>query len=204
MTPSDITKQLTALLADALAPVGFRKKRAGWLLRRVGGREEAVAVSVTRRRGPPGDLYDAAVYLHLNYPAVNTLRNAFLPQKGSFSASTAALPLNALTGKPCLAYVWRAADPLEPLAEQLAADTARYGPLFWGRYDTLEKLAARLAAPDSEEHGCFFSGLPYERQACHAAALCVLGKRDALDRLLAQQDFPEAVRQLVRDRTRSM
>ena len=134
---------------------------------------------------------DIAVYLHLNYPAVNKLRGDFLIQHGTFVGSTAVLPLNALTGKSFWAYTWCAAEPLEPVAEAIASDAAAYGPAFWGRYDTLEKLAAHFGDPNGAqvEHGCFFSGLKYEREACRAAVLCLLEDWDALRALLAGPDL---------------
>lgn len=92
ITPNGLQKELTTLLSELVFDTGFKKKKIGWLTRKVGECEQFFTITFTRDRGLPGNLYSVNFTLSFTYKEVAyslilnipPYRNCFLELKWFF------------------------------------------------------------------------------------------------------------------------
>ena len=78
MTPKEMDKELTLLLADNMNSLGFKKKQTGVFSRKVNDCEQSFAFCFTRDRGLPGTNYSMFPTLSFRYPKVDELHCLFM------------------------------------------------------------------------------------------------------------------------------
>ena len=78
ITPNGLQKELTTLLSELVFDTGFKKKKIGWLTRKVGECEQFFTITFTRDRGLPGNLYSVNFTLSFTYKEVDRLTSLFL------------------------------------------------------------------------------------------------------------------------------
>ncbi len=78
ITPNGLQKELTTLLSELVFDTGFKKKKIGWLTRKVGECEQFFTITFTSDRGLPGNLYSVNFTLSFTYKEVDRLTSLFL------------------------------------------------------------------------------------------------------------------------------
>ncbi len=195
MTPAELQKELTILLNDLLADIGFSKKRIGVLRRKQNECEQFLSCSFTRDRGLPGNRYSLGLTMSIAFVEVDKLTELFNGREYDAVWDTGAMPLyTVIPDRPVHRYKYCSNEPLERLAKLISDDVHTYASSFYDKYDTLDKLEKyfdqhpdivksgefRVVRENKYNNGCW---------CCKAVVLCVLKKWDKLQHYLDETDL---------------
>lgn len=195
MTPAELDKELTMLLHNLLADIGFSKKRTCALRRKKNECEQFFTFYFTRDRGLPGNTYSLTLTMSVAFTEVDKLTDVFIGKEYDSAYATGAEPLYCvIPEKPIHRYKYCADEPLERLAKIIADDVHIYALPFYEKYDTLNKLEQYFDQhPDIVKSGEFrvIRETKYGNGCwcCKAAVLCILGKWDKLQLFMNETDM---------------
>lgn len=186
MTPADLEKALTILLAEQLADTDFVKKRVCNLRRKTNDCIQELSFIFTRDRGLPGNLYSLSIVVSFSFPSVDKLTWQFMGETYDPKWGTASRPLYTLVPSRPPSYRYCAAEPLEELAKVLSADFHTYALPFYEKYDTLIKLGSYFEQNSTQiiSNRDFDIIKSHGLWCCKAAVFCVLEDWDNLKSFL--------------------
>ena len=198
ITPNGLQKELTTLLSELVFDTGFKKKKIGWLTRKVGECEQFFTITFTRDRGLPGNLYSVNFTLSFTYKEVDRLTSLFLGMEYDPKWSTGAwMFYTQIPNYTMSTFKYCSDEPMQTYAERIANYFRKYALPYYEKIDTLEKVAKifeqTASAKDSDKARNFFVVRRLrgsEGDCCYAAILCVQGKWNKL------RDFLPIAREL--------
>ncbi len=190
MTPKEMDKELTLLLADNMNSLGFKKKQTGVFSRKVNDCEQSFAFCFTRDRGLPGTNYSMFPTLSFRYPQVDELHCLFMGKeydKREKDFGTGAKGLYTLVpGRDGGRYRYCSDNLMSDHAELIFKDFSEYALLFYDKYDSLDKLEAYFDQNRSHNRDGFDVVRYNAYGCCIAAVLCANGKLEKCRQFLGE------------------
>lgn len=190
MTPKEIDKELTLLLADNMNSLGFKKKQIGVFSRKANDCEQYFSFYFTRDRGMPGTYYSMLPTLSFRYPKVDELQCQFMGKeydKREKDFGTGRKGLYTLVPEHDSGrYRYCSDNPLIDHAMLIFNDFSEYALSFYDKYDSLDKLETYFDQNRSRNRDGFDVVRHNAYGCCIAAVLCVNGKWEKCRQFLSE------------------
>lgn len=192
MTPNEMDKLLTDLMAEDMNSVGFKKKKTGSFFRIINGCKQCFNISFTRDRGLPGTMYSMYPTLIFQFPAVDELHCLFMGReydKREKAFGTGSKSLYTLVpGKDSFRYKYCSNDPMEQQVHLLFNDFVEYALPFFDKYDSLEKIEKYFDENSSSNIEGFSVIRSQAYGCCIAATLCANNHFNKCKKLIETDD----------------
>ena len=190
MTPKEMDKELTLLLADKMNSLGFKKKRTEVFSRKVNDCEQYFSFYFTRDRGLPGTNYSMFPTLSFRYPKVDELHCLFMGKeydKREKDFGTGAKGMYTLVpGRDSGRYSYCSDNPMSGHAELIFKDFSEYALSFYDKYDSLDKLEVYFDQNRRHNRDGFDVVRHNAYGCCIAAVLCANGKLEKCRQFLEE------------------